>query len=193
MSTTAGTWSSRSSPGSRSWTGVPVPPSWWSTTSTVRRALGPAAVHPAVRRPGTAPDRLGHLDLGAGMSGGEMTGVDLAQVASRAAMEQARKNGGGQKAKQKPGRSVRCGATGASRSVFEQRSAPWLPSGPGSSRPSAPRCGSGGRPSPPALPRTSPLCRTSDSGRLTVCPESTGDRHLRCGDVLLDGGVVGQP
>ncbi|MPY53778.1 hypothetical protein [Streptomyces acidicola] len=33
------------------------------------------------------------------MSGGEMSGVDLAQVALRAVIKQARKNGGGQKAK----------------------------------------------------------------------------------------------
>ncbi|SES31776.1 Protein of unknown function [Streptomyces sp. yr375] len=36
------------------------------------------------------------------MSGSETSGVDLARVALRAAMEAARKNGGGQKAKQKP-------------------------------------------------------------------------------------------
>ncbi|MFI1360918.1 DciA family protein [Streptomyces sp. NPDC020898] len=41
------------------------------------------------------------------MSGGEVSGVDLARVALRAAMEQARKNGGGQKTKQKPPRVVR--------------------------------------------------------------------------------------
>ncbi|MFF8618153.1 DciA family protein [Streptomyces sp. NPDC015350] len=36
------------------------------------------------------------------MSGGETSGVDLARVALRAAMEAARKNGGGQKTKRKP-------------------------------------------------------------------------------------------
>jgi predicted nucleic acid-binding Zn ribbon protein len=36
------------------------------------------------------------------MSGGEVSGVDLARVALRAAMEAARKNGAGQKAKKKP-------------------------------------------------------------------------------------------
>lgn len=36
------------------------------------------------------------------MSDGETSGVDLARVALRAAMEQAQKNSGGQKAKQKP-------------------------------------------------------------------------------------------
>ncbi|MFB7260645.1 DciA family protein [Streptomyces nojiriensis] len=36
------------------------------------------------------------------MSGSEVSGVDLARVALRAAMEAARKNGGGQKAKSKP-------------------------------------------------------------------------------------------
>ncbi|WP_406353628.1 hypothetical protein OHB56_14235 [Streptomyces sp. NBC_01635] len=36
------------------------------------------------------------------MSGGEASGVDLARVALRAAMEAARKNGSSQKAKQKP-------------------------------------------------------------------------------------------
>ncbi|MFB7260878.1 hypothetical protein ACFCXH_01775 [Streptomyces nojiriensis] len=36
------------------------------------------------------------------MSGGEVSGVDLARVALRAAMEAARKNGTGQKAKEKP-------------------------------------------------------------------------------------------
>ncbi|MGW7260682.1 hypothetical protein [Streptomyces sp. NPDC054834] len=36
------------------------------------------------------------------MSGSEVSGVDLARVALRAAMEAARKNGSGQKAKQKP-------------------------------------------------------------------------------------------
>ncbi|GGU61134.1 DciA family protein [Streptomyces lavendofoliae] len=36
------------------------------------------------------------------MSGGETSGVDLARVALRAAMEAARRNGGGQKAKRKP-------------------------------------------------------------------------------------------
>lgn len=41
------------------------------------------------------------------MSGGEVSGVDLARVALRAAMEQARKNGGGQKTKQKQPRVVR--------------------------------------------------------------------------------------
>ncbi|MFF3932889.1 DciA family protein [Streptomyces hirsutus] len=40
------------------------------------------------------------------MSGSEVSGVDLARVALRAAMEAARKNGGGQKAKTKP-RAVR--------------------------------------------------------------------------------------
>ncbi|MFF3129506.1 hypothetical protein ACFVRD_46695 [Streptomyces sp. NPDC057908] len=36
------------------------------------------------------------------MSGGEVSGVDLARVALRSAMEAARKNGGGRTAKQKP-------------------------------------------------------------------------------------------
>ncbi|WP_317633904.1 hypothetical protein [Streptomyces sp. A13(2022)] len=36
------------------------------------------------------------------MSGGETSGVDLARVALRAAMEATRKNGGGQKTKRKP-------------------------------------------------------------------------------------------
>ncbi|MFF1847087.1 hypothetical protein ACFVW9_36105 [Streptomyces sp. NPDC058217] len=36
------------------------------------------------------------------MSEGEVSGVDLARVALRSAMEAARKSGGGQKAKQKP-------------------------------------------------------------------------------------------
>ncbi|MER8116036.1 DciA family protein [Streptomyces sp. NPDC094031] len=49
---------------------------------------------------------LGHLDLGytpvgAGMSGSEVSGVDLARVALRAAMEAARANGGGWKTKVK--------------------------------------------------------------------------------------------
>lgn len=39
---------------------------------------------------------------GAGLSAGELSGVDLARVALRAAMEQARKNGCGQKTKQQP-------------------------------------------------------------------------------------------
>lgn len=38
------------------------------------------------------------------MSEGEVSGVDLARVALRAAMEQARKNGSGQKTKRKPHR-----------------------------------------------------------------------------------------
>jgi predicted nucleic acid-binding Zn ribbon protein len=40
------------------------------------------------------------------VSGGELSGVDLARVALRAAMEQARKNGGGQKATKKKPRAV---------------------------------------------------------------------------------------
>jgi hypothetical protein len=36
------------------------------------------------------------------VNGGEMSGVDLARVALRAAMEAARKNGNGQKTKRKP-------------------------------------------------------------------------------------------
>ncbi|MFJ1601502.1 hypothetical protein [Streptomyces sp. NPDC088261] len=46
------------------------------------------------------------------MSGGEASGVDLARVALRAAMEAPRKNGGSQRAKQKPRpvRTVRLGA-----------------------------------------------------------------------------------
>ncbi|MFF0117141.1 hypothetical protein [Streptomyces prasinus] len=44
---------------------------------------------------------------GAGVSGGEVSGVDLARVAPRAAMEAARKNGGGQKTERQQPRPVR--------------------------------------------------------------------------------------
>ncbi|MEU5109736.1 hypothetical protein AB0H07_47160 [Streptomyces sp. NPDC021354] len=68
------------------------------------------------------------------MSGGETSGVDLARVALRAAMAQARQNGGGQKAKSKP-RPVRTARRdGREPMDLGPRSAHWSPSGPGSSR-----------------------------------------------------------
>ncbi|MFF0451561.1 hypothetical protein ACFYT4_35305 [Streptomyces sp. NPDC004609] len=71
------------------------------------RTVREAPVQPPAGRPGAAP--FGHPSsgpraprLGAGVRGGEVSGVVLARVALRAAMEAACRNGGGRKGKQKP-------------------------------------------------------------------------------------------
>lgn len=69
------------------------------------------------------------------MSDGETSGVDLARVALRAAMEQAQKNSGGQKAKQKPRPVLTVGRDGREPMGFGAAiGGLWSPIEPGSSR-----------------------------------------------------------
>ncbi|MGA5128126.1 DUF721 domain-containing protein [Streptomyces pseudogriseolus] len=108
------------------------------------------------------------------MSGGEMSGVDLARVALRAAMAQARQNGGGQKAKVKPRpvRTVRRGGRepmglGAAIGVLVTERAWELPAADATLR---------DRRAPIARELTGHVAAVSydaDSARLTVCPESS--------------------
>ncbi|MER6916083.1 hypothetical protein ABT354_30805 [Streptomyces sp. NPDC000594] len=74
--------------------------------SSARRLFSNRLVDEVLRLAGTRHLVLGHITWGAGVNG-EVSGVDLARVALRAAMKQARKNGNGPKAKKKP----RTGAT----------------------------------------------------------------------------------
>lgn len=85
----------------------------------------------------------------AGVSGGEMFGVDLTRVALRAAM------------KYGSGWFIRCCVTAVSQWASERRSARWSPNGPGQVRPPAlPRGNGGGRPLPPSSPGTLPPLRS---------------------------------
>jgi predicted nucleic acid-binding Zn ribbon protein len=108
------------------------------------------------------------------MSGGETSGVDLARVALRAAMEAARKNGGGQKAKQKPQpvRTVRrdgrepMGLGAAIGALVTERA--WeLPAAGATLRDRWAAI------APELAGHVAAVSYDADSGRLTVCPEST--------------------
>ncbi|WP_370424307.1 DciA family protein (plasmid) [Streptomyces sp. QH1-20] len=108
------------------------------------------------------------------MSGGEVSGVDLARVALRAAREQARRNGGGQKAKSKPrpvrpvGRDGRepMGLGAAIGALVTERA--W----------ELPAVGATLRDrwaviAPDLAGHVAAVAFDPDSGQLTVCPEST--------------------
>ncbi|MFB7552583.1 DciA family protein [Streptomyces sp. NPDC056154] len=108
------------------------------------------------------------------MSGGEVSGVDLARVALRAAMEQARRNGGGQKARKKPRpvRTVRrdgrepMGLGAAIGALVTERA--WeLPAAGASLRDRWAAI------APELAGHVAAVSYDPDSGRLTVCPEST--------------------
>jgi predicted nucleic acid-binding Zn ribbon protein len=109
------------------------------------------------------------------MSGGEVSGVDLARVALRAAMEQARKNGGGQKTKQKQPRVVRTvrrdgrepmGLGAAIGALVTERA--WeLPAAGATLRERWAAI------APELAGHVAAVSYDADSGRLTVCPESS--------------------
>ncbi|MDX2557638.1 DUF721 domain-containing protein [Streptomyces stelliscabiei] len=109
------------------------------------------------------------------MSGGEVSGVDLARVALRAAMEQARKNGGGQKTKQKPPRVVRTvrrdgrepmGLGAAIGALVTERA--WeLPAAGATLRQRWVAI------APELAGHVAAVGYDADSGQLTVCPESS--------------------
>ncbi|MFE7675803.1 DUF721 domain-containing protein [Streptomyces albidoflavus] len=108
------------------------------------------------------------------MSGGETSGVDLARVALRAAMEQARKNGAGQKTKKKPrtGTTVRrdgrepMGLGAAIGALVTERA--WeLPAAGASLRERWAAI------APELAGHVAAVAYDPDSGRLTVCPESS--------------------
>nr|BAK19823.1 putative TRA3 protein [Streptomyces rochei] len=107
------------------------------------------------------------------MSGGETSGVDLARVALRAAMAQARQNGGGQKAKSKPRpvRTVRrdgrepMGLGAAIGALVTERA--WeLPAAGASLRERWAAI------APELAGHVAAVGYDADTGRLTVCPES---------------------
>ncbi|WP_055606699.1 DciA family protein [Streptomyces prasinus] len=107
------------------------------------------------------------------MSGGETSGVDLARVALRAAMKAARKNGSGQKAKQKqrPVRTVRrdgrepMGLGAAIGALVTERA--WeLPAAGATLRERWAAI------APELAGHVAAVSYDPDSGRLTVCPES---------------------
>ncbi|MEU2800874.1 DciA family protein [Streptomyces sp. NPDC007117] len=108
------------------------------------------------------------------MSEGEVSGVDLARVALRAAMEQARKNGSGQKTKRKP----RTGATvrrdgrepmglGAAIGALVTERAWELPAAGATLRERWAAI------APELAGHVVAVGFDADSGRLTVCPESS--------------------
>ncbi|MFC4506112.1 MULTISPECIES: DUF721 domain-containing protein [Streptomyces] len=108
------------------------------------------------------------------MSGGEVSGVDLARVALRAAMETARKNGSSQKAKQKPQpvRTVRrdgrepMGLGAAIGALVTERA--WeLPAAGATLRQRWEAI------APELAGHVTAVGYDADSGQLTVCPEST--------------------
>lgn len=108
------------------------------------------------------------------MSGGETSGVDLARVALRAAMEAARKNGNGQKAKKKPRpvRTVRrdgrepLGLGAAIGALVTERA--WeLPAAGASLRERWAAI------APDLAGHVAAVAYDPDSGRLTVCPETS--------------------
>ncbi|WP_030423096.1 DUF721 domain-containing protein [Streptomyces sp. NRRL F-5065] len=108
------------------------------------------------------------------MSGGETSGVDLARVALRAAMEAARRNGSGQKAKQKqrPVRTVRrdgrepMGLGAAIGALVTERA--WeLPAAGATLRERWAAI------APELAGHVAAVAFDPDSGRLTVCPESS--------------------
>ncbi|MEU3520952.1 DciA family protein [Streptomyces sp. NPDC006654] len=107
------------------------------------------------------------------MSGNEVSGVDLARVALRAAMEAARKNGGGQKAKAKPRvvRKVRrdgrepMGLGAAIGALVTERA--WeLPAAGATLRERWAAI------TPELAGHVAAVAYDADSGQLTVCPES---------------------
>ncbi|WP_331720240.1 DciA family protein (plasmid) [Streptomyces sp. NBC_00289] len=108
------------------------------------------------------------------MSGGEVSGVDLARVALRAAMEQARKNGGGQRTKQKPPRVVRTGrrdgrepmGLGAAIGALVTERAWELPAAGATLRQRWAAI------APELAGHVAAVGYNADSGQLTVCPES---------------------
>ncbi|MFF8638993.1 DUF721 domain-containing protein [Streptomyces pilosus] len=142
------------------------------------RDLGPAPVHQHVCEPGAAPrgsralgPRLHHL--GAGMSGGETSGVDLARVALRAAMQATRKNGSGQKTKRKPRAAMtvpRDGrepmGLGAAIGALVTERAWELPAAGAMLRERWAAI------APELAGHVAAVSYDPDSGRLTVCPES---------------------
>ncbi|MFE5901189.1 DciA family protein [Streptomyces sp. NPDC056488] len=108
------------------------------------------------------------------MSEGEVSGVDLARVALRAAMEQARKNGVGQKAKKRPrtGTTVRrdgrepMGLGAALGALVTERA--WeLPAAGASLRERWAAI------APDLAGHVAAVAYDADSGQLTVCPESS--------------------
>ncbi|KPI00012.1 protein of unknown function DUF721 [Actinobacteria bacterium OK074] len=108
------------------------------------------------------------------MSEGEVSGVDLARVALRAAMEQARKNGSGQKAKKKPrtGTAVRrdgrepMGLGAAIGALVTERA--WeLPAAGATLRERWAAI------APELAGHVAAVSYDPDSGQLTVCPESS--------------------
>ncbi|MFF3019710.1 DciA family protein [Streptomyces sp. NPDC057939] len=108
------------------------------------------------------------------MSGGEVSGVDLARVALRAAMEQARKNGSGQKAKRKPrtGTTVRRDGRepmglGAAIGVLVTERAWELPAAGATLRERWAAI------APELAGHVVAVGFDVDSGRLTVCPETS--------------------
>ncbi|MDX3523728.1 DciA family protein [Streptomyces scabiei] len=108
------------------------------------------------------------------MSGGELSGVDLARVALRAAMEQARKNGGGQKAtKKKPPAvtTVRDGrepmGLGAAIGALVTERAWELPAAGASLRDRWAAI------APELAGHVAAVSYDPDTGQLTLCPEST--------------------
>ncbi|MFD3937845.1 DciA family protein [Streptomyces sp. NPDC058611] len=109
------------------------------------------------------------------MSSGEVSGVDLARVALRAAMEAARKNGVGQKAKKKPRATTavrrdgreRMGLGAALGALVTERA--WeLPAAGASLRERWAAI------APDLAGHIAAVAFDPDSGQLTVCPESTG-------------------
>ncbi|MCX5589556.1 DciA family protein [Streptomyces erythrochromogenes] len=107
------------------------------------------------------------------MSSGEVSGVDLARVALRSAMEAARKNGGGQKAKKQPRpvRTVRrdgrepMGLGAALGALVTERA--WeLPAAGASLRERWAAI------APDLAEHIAAVAFDPDSGRLTLCPES---------------------
>ncbi|MGW5098204.1 DciA family protein [Streptomyces nodosus] len=113
--------------------------------------------------------------MGAGVSGGEMSGVDLARVALRAAMEAAKKNGGGQKAKRQQPRPVRTvhrdgrepmGLGAAIGALVTERA--WeLPAVGATLRERWAAI------APELARHVAAIGYEADAGRLTVCPESS--------------------
>jgi predicted nucleic acid-binding Zn ribbon protein len=108
------------------------------------------------------------------MNGGEMSGVDLARVALRAAMAQARQNGGGHKAKAKPRpvRTVRrdgrepIGLGAAIGALVTERA--WeLPAAGATLRERWAAI------APELAGHVAAVPYDADCGRLTVCPESS--------------------
>ncbi|AYV32982.1 hypothetical protein EES41_40120 (plasmid) [Streptomyces sp. ADI95-16] len=106
------------------------------------------------------------------MSGGEVSGVDLARVALRAAMEAARKTGSGQKTKPRPVRTVRrdgrepMGLGAALGALVTERA--WMLPAAGASL-----CERWAAIAPDLAGHVAAVSFDPDSGRLTVCPDSS--------------------